>query len=351
MNPPTDHASPGARIAVDAMGGDHAPASIVAGVVEAARAFRSRVEPVLVGDERAIRAELDRTGGAGLGLEIVHAEQRVEMDEGGADSYRRKKDSSLNVATRLVRDGGAVGIVSAGNTGAMVAASLLNLGRIPGVQRPAIATLIPTQANRWAVMLDVGAAADCKPIHLFQFGILGEVYARVLLGIARPRVGLLNIGEEPTKGSDLAQEAHALLVASGLHFVGNVEGKDILHGRADVVVTDGFTGNVLLKFAESVWAWGVSAVRREIGEHLLAKMGAYLLKPSLRRFKDSVDYSHQGGAPLLGVNGIAIIGHGRSSPKAIRNALRVAADLVERGILGEIRTELERVNGGKVASS
>jgi len=333
------------------MGGDFAPASIVAGVVEAVRAFPHRVEPVLVGDAAAIRLELERLNATGLELEILHAEQRVEMGEGGADAFRKKKDSSMNVATRLVRDGGAVGIVSAGNTGAMVAASLLNLGRIPGVHRPAIATLIPTQGGHWTVMLDVGAAPDCKPVHLLQFGILGEVYARVLLGIPRPRVGLLNIGEESTKGSDLAQEAHALLAGSGFDFVGNVEGKDILHGRADVVVTDGFTGNVLLKFAESVWAWGVTAVRREIGEHLLAKMGAYLLKPSLRRFKENVDYSHQGGAPLLGVNGIAIIGHGRSSPKAIRNALRVAADLVERGIVAEIRGELEKVNGGKVASS
>ena len=316
-------------------------------------AFRryDRIEPILVGDEVQIRKELSRHRAGDLSLEVVHAEQRVEMGEGGADAFRKKRDSSLNVATRMVRDGAAAGVFSAGNTGAMVTASLLNMGRIPGVHRPAIATLVPTRADHWAVMLDVGAAADCKAVHLLQFAILGEVYARLFLGIERPKVGLLNIGEEPTKGSELAQEAHPLLASSGLHFVGNVEGKDILHGRADVVVTDGFTGNVLLKFAESFWAWGVSAVRKEIGEHLLAKMGAYLLKPSLRRFKDAMDYASHGGAPLLGVNGVAIIGHGRSSPRAVRNALRVAGELLDRGIIGEIRNELERVHGGKVASS
>lgn len=342
---PTRH-----RIAVDAMGGDHAPASVVAGAVSAYRRYH-RIEPVLVGDEDRIRHELERSRAQDLPLEIVHAGQQVEMGEGGADAFRKKRDSSLNVATRMVRDGAALGVFSAGNTGAMVAASLLNMGRIPGVHRPAIATLVPTRADHWAVMLDVGAAADCKAANLLQFAILGDVYARVFLGIERPKVGLLNIGEEATKGSELAQEAHPLLAASGLNFVGNVEGRDILHGRADVVVTDGFTGNVLLKFAESFWAWGVSAVRKEIGEHLLAKMGAYLLKPSLRRFREAMDYSSHGGAPLLGVNGVAIIGHGRSSPKAVRNALRVAGELLDRGIIGEIRGELERIHGGKVASS
>ncbi len=351
MSAPRNRAPGGVRIAVDAMGGDHAPASIVAGVVAAARAFRSRVEPVLVGDENEIRRELAVHGGSDLGLEIVHAGQRVEMAEGGADSFRKKRDSSLNVATRLVRDGGAAGVFSAGNTGGMVAASLLNIGRIPGVSRPAIATYVPTQSDHWTVMLDVGATADCKPVNLLHFAILGEVYARISLGIPRPRVGLLNIGEEPSKGTDLAQDTHELLRASGLHFIGNVDGRDILKGAADVVVTDGFTGNVLLKFAESFWSWGVSAVRREIGEHVLAKMGALLLKPSLRRFKEGLDYTNYGGAPLLGVDGVAIIGHGRSTPRAVQSALRVAADLAGRGIIEEIRMELERVNGGQVASS
>ena len=340
------------RVAVDAMGGDRAPSDVVLGALEAVRMYRGRIRPILVGDQAAIEAELARAGASSTGLEIVHAAERVEMDEGGAESFRKKRDSSLNVATRMVRDGAAHGVFSAGNTGAMVASSLLNLGRIPGVSRPAIATLVPTKGpKRWVVMLDVGAAADCKPLNLLQFAILGDVYARLVLDIARPRVGLLNIGEESTKGSELAQEAYPLLAQSGVHFIGNVEGKDILNGRADVVVMDGFTGNVLLKFAESVWSWGVEAVRREIGEHVLAKMGAFLLKPSLRRFRDRVDYSNHGGAPLLGVNGVSIIGHGRSTPKAVRNALRVASELSSGGVIDEIRAELGRLEGGRVASS
>ena len=345
-------ASEPVRVAVDAMGGDRAPVDIVLGSLEAVRMYRGRIVPILVGDQAEIEAELTRAGATTAGLEIVHAAERVEMDEGGAESYRKKRDSSLNVATRLVRDGAAHGVFSAGNTGAMVASSLLNLGRIPGVSRPAIATLVPTKGPKhWVVMLDVGAAADCKPINLLQFAILGDVYARLVLGIARPRVGLLNIGEESTKGNELAQESYPLLAQSGVHFVGNVEGKDILNGRADVVIMDGFTGNVLLKFAESVWSWGVEAVRREIGEHVLAKMGAFLLKPSLRRFRDRIDYSNHGGAPLLGVNGVSIIGHGRSTPKAVRNALRIAGELVSGGVIDEIREELGRLEGGRVASS
>ncbi len=340
------------RIAVDAMGGDDAPHNIVEGSVEAVRHFGDRVEPVLVGDEKAIRRALWECGGSDLGIEIIHAAEAVTMDEGGADAYRKKRDSSLNVATRLVRQGAVGGVFSAGNTGAMVAASLLNIGRIPGVHRPAIATLIPIDGNPpWVVILDVGATSDTKPANLLQFAILGEVYARIFLDIPRPRVGLLNIGEEPGKGDELVQEAYSLLAASGVDFVGNVEGADILHGKADVVVTDGFTGNVLLKFAESFLSWGIRAVRREIGEHVLAKMGALLLKPSLRRFKNRVDYTEYGGAPLLGVNGVALIGHGRSNGKAVMNALRIAGDLVSRGITEEIRDEMSRVNGGNVATS
>ncbi len=341
-----------ARIAVDVMGGDFAPANEVAGVVEALRMFGDRVQPILVGDRAAIEAELVRLEATGLDLEIVHTAEKVEMSEHGADSFRKKRDSSLNVATRLVRDGAAMGVISMGNTGAMVASSLINMGRIPGVSRPALAAPIPTGGEvPITLVLDVGATADCKPVNLLQFAILGEVYMRLTLNLERPRVGLLNIGEESSKGNELTQEAFNLLAGSGLNFVGNVEGKDILNGRAEVVVTDGFTGNVLLKFSESVADWGMRTIRREIGEHVLAKMGAFLLKPSLRRFKNRLDYSEYGGAPLLGVDGISIVGHGRSNPKAIRNALRVASGLIHRGINDEIRGELERVNGGKVANS
>ncbi len=352
MVPNRDTPTERPRIAIDAMGGDFAPSNVVAGVVEAVRFHGHQLVPILVGDEAELRDEIERNEAADLGIEILHAGQRVEMAEKAADSFRKKPDSSLAVATRAVRDGKAAGVFSAGNTGAMVAASLLNMGRLPGVSRPALATPIPTLGEvPWAVILDVGATADCKPINLLQFAIMGEVYARHVLGVTRPRVALLNIGEEPSKGTELAQEAYPLIKASGINFVGNLEGKDILHGEADVVVMDGFTGNVLLKFSESVVDWVIKAVRREIGEHLLAKMGGYLLKPSLKRFKSRVDYTEIGGAPLLGVEGLAIIGHGRSNAKAVRNALRTTADLINQGLNEEIRDELERVKGGKVVNS
>ena len=340
------------RVAVDAMGGDFAPANIVEGAVEAARVCGDLVEPILVGDEKRLREEIERLDAADLGLRIVHAGQSVAMGEAGADSFRKKRDSSLAVATRLVREGEADGLFSAGNTGAIVTAALLNVGRLPGVNRPALATPIPTMGEvPWAIILDVGATADCKPENLLQFAIMGEVYGRHFLNKDRPRVGLLNIGEERGKGSELAQQAYELLHESDVNFVGNVEGRDILNGATDVVVTDGFTGNVLLKFSESVVDWVYHAVRREIGEHLLAKMGAYLLKPSLRRFKRRVDYSEYGGAPLLGVKAITLIGHGRSNAKAVRNALRMTAELVKQGINGEIHDRLMRIHGGEVAHS
>ncbi len=340
------------RIAIDAMGGDFAPANIVEGAVNLIRQSGEIARLILVGDADAIRAELRRLGAPEADFEIVHAQQRVSMEEAGADSFRKKRDSSLAVATRLVRDGSAGGVFTAGNTGAMVTAGMLNLGRLSGVVRPALAAPIPSRGEvPWSVILDVGATADCKPVNLLQFAVLGEVYARLMLRIERPRVGLLNIGEEPSKGTELAQEAHHLLAGSGLNFVGNVEGRDILNGVADVVVTDGFTGNVILKFTESVVDWAAQGVRREIGEHLLAKIGAYLLKPSLRRFKRRLDYTEVGGAPLLGVNGVVFIGHGRSNAKAAMNGIRHAADLVRQDINGVIRTELERVNGGKVATT
>lgn len=333
------------------MGGDNAPATVVAGAFAALREHGELVRPILVGDRQAILEEFRRLGAPPDAIEIVHAAERVDMDEGGAEAFRRKKDSSLNVATRMVRDGTASGVISAGNTGAMVTASMLNMGRIPGVQRPAIASFVPTKAGRPTLMLDVGATADCKPTHLFQFAILGETFVSILFGIERPRVGLLNIGEESSKGNELAQEAHIMLAASGLEFVGNVEGRDILKGGADVVVTDGFTGNVLLKFGETAFSMVVGVIKAEIGAHILAKLGALLLRPSMRRFKKDFDHTEYGGAPLLGVNGIAIIAHGSSDAKSIKNAIRVAGELSDRGIMNEITHELERFSGGKVANS
>lgn len=336
------------------MGGDNAPGAIVEGAVQAARDFPDKLEPILVGDEGAIRLELTRVGANDLNLKIVHTEQTIGMSEGGADAFRKKRDSSMALATRMVKEGTADGAFTAGNTGAMVAASLLNMGRIPGVHRPALATPIPTSGDpAWAIILDVGATADCKPAHLYQFAILGDIYYRKLFNVDRPKVGLLNIGEESSKGNELTQGAFELLQNSDLNFIGNVEGKDVLGGTVNVVVTDGFTGNVMLKFAESVWAWTVALVHHEVGEHLLAKLGALLLRPSLRRLKQRMDYSEYGGAPLLGLNGISFVGHGRSNAKAVHNALRLAADLAQSGINDDIKALIaaERQKGGELAQS
>jgi len=339
------------RVAVDAMGGDHAPAVVVAGAVEAARMFPDQAVPILVGDESAIRRELAAVGAQDLGLEVVHAAEQVDMAEKGAGAFRRKRQSSMSVAARLVREGRAQGVFSAGNTGAAVASSLLDIGRIKGVSRPALATLIPSSApGRWAIVLDVGASTDTKPNHLYQYAIFGEIYARIILKTQNPRVGLLNIGEEPGKGTELVQEAHPLLLRRP-GFVGNVEGKDILQGVADVVVTDGFTGNVLLKFAESVLTFAGDYIRGELGSHVLAKLGVVFLRPSLGRLKKRMDYTEYGGAPLLGIDGVSIIGHGRSNAKAVRNAVRFAGELIRSGLIEQIRSEFAREQGGEVVNS
>jgi len=334
------------------MGGDNAPAAIVEGTLLAADRHSDVIEPILVGDEPVLRAELARQGAGGRGIRIVHAEQQIDMGEAGADAFRKKRDSSLSVATRLVRDGEADGLFSAGNTGAMVAASLLTIGRLKGVNRPALATPIPSSGEHaWAIVLDVGASAEVKPINLYQYGILGDAYFRILFNTPHPKVGLLNIGEETSKGSDSAREAHKLLADSHLNFVGNVEGADILWGGVDVVVTDGFTGNVMLKFAESIWSWTTGLARKEVGDHLLAKLGMLLLRPSLHRVKTRMDYSEYGGAPLLGVDGIAMVGHGRSNPKAVCNAIRFTGELHRKGLNQEISRDLQREQGGKVVGS
>ncbi|NNF07813.1 MAG: phosphate acyltransferase PlsX [Candidatus Eisenbacteria bacterium] len=338
-------------VAVDAMGGDHAPDVVIQGACEAQDRYGDLLRPILVGDQQKLEEKL-KSFGKNDELEIVHAAQQVAMDESGAGSFRKKRDSSLAVATRLVRDGSAKGVFSAGNTGAMVASSLLNIGRIAGVSRPALATLIPTSrpSQPWVILLDVGATAECKALNLYQYAILGELYARALLKLEQPRVGLLNIGEESSKGTELAQEAHAMMQRRSA-FIGNVEGQDILSGNADVVVTDGFSGNVMLKFAESVWPFLGAVVREEIGSNLQSKLGALMLKPSFKRLKTRMDYSEYGGAPLLGVNGISIVGHGRSDAKAVRNGIRFAAQLVRSGLNDAIRTELQREEEGEVVNS
>ncbi|MGH7363188.1 MAG: phosphate acyltransferase PlsX [Candidatus Methylomirabilales bacterium] len=322
-------------VALDAMGGDAGPAVNVEGAVAAARELGLGV--ILVGVQEEIRRHLDRHDLRGLPIKVRHASEVVEMEESPSTALRKKKDSSIRVAVDLVRSGDADAVVSAGNTGAVMAITLVVLGPLAGVERPAIAAALPTLAGH-AILLDVGANVDCKPRHLVQFAIMGNVYARQVLGKARPRVGLLSIGEEETKGNELTKEAfRALEEEPGIEFIGNVEGVDVFKGYADVVVCDGFTGNVALKIGESVAETIMALVREEVTADLRSRAGALLLKPAFRRLQRRLDYSEVGGAPLLGVNGITIISHGRSSAKAIRNALRVAGDCVKSRVLDNIR--------------
>ncbi len=313
-------------IALDAMGGDRAPAEPVAGAVLAARELGLPV--TLVGPEAVVAAELARHDHHRLPIDVVDAPEVIDMADHPAQAVRRQPRASMNVAVRLVRDGKAGGFVSAGNTGAAMVAALFGLGRLPGVERPALATVFPT-ARGHALILDVGANADCRPEHLQQFAVMGERYARLILGVARPRVGLLSNGEEETKGNRLVQEAHPLVKASDLNFVGNVEGKDVPRGLADVVVCDGFTGNVLIKFAEGIGEFTFDLLRDEIGRSRVGVLGALLLRPAFRRIKRRVDYQEYGGAPLLGVRGVVIVAHGRSTARALCNAIRVAQQSVE----------------------
>ncbi|TMQ64800.1 MAG: phosphate acyltransferase PlsX [Candidatus Eisenbacteria bacterium] len=332
----------GPVIGVDAMGGDLAPRVVIEGALEALREADSAFDVALIGDEAVIIEEAERLGVRDKLPRIVHAAERVEMAEAAASSVRRKRDSSISVSARLQKEHQTDALVSAGNTGAVVAAALFELGRIESIQRPAIATVLPTPQGN-VVVLDVGATSDCKPYHLYQFALMGSIYARLVLHVERPRVGLLNIGEEAEKGSELYYEAHQLLKRSPVHFAGNVEGRDIILGTADVVVCDGFVGNVLLKFAESVIPSISSMIKDEIARHPLSMMAGLLLKPAFHRLRRRLDYAEVGGAPLLGVDGTAIIAHGRSNVRAIKNAIRVAARCAEAKVPDSIRTELQRL--------
>jgi len=323
------------RIALDAMGGDHAPAVTVAGAVAAAR--RLGVGVALVGARPAIEAELAKHQTAGLDLTIVEASETIGMDEHPAQAVRRKPNNSISVATRLVKEGQAAAVVSAGNSGAMMAAALFVLGRIKGIDRPAIATVFPCTGGQ-VLLIDVGAITDPDPANLVQFAQMGDIYLRAVFGVARPRIGLLSNGEEPTKGSKLVQEAHALLRQQpGLNFIGNVEGKDVPAGLADVVVCDGFAGNVLIKTAEGVATYIRQVLREEVTRtpwHTLLALG---LRGAFRRVGARLDYAEFGGAPLLGVEGVVIIAHGRSNARAIENAVRVARQAAEQGTVAAIR--------------
>lgn len=333
------------RVAVDAMGGDNAPHEIVAGAVQAVR--DGLAEVILVGDRHAIEASASRDDLAGVEIVDVRGAP-VAMDEPAARRARRADETSLGAAVNLVRDGKAAAVVSAGNTGAFQAIALLSIGRIRGVKRPAIATVLPAPAGP-VLLLDAGANVDCKPEFLLQFGLMGDAYARVVMGIARPRVGVLSIGEEKSKGNALTIAAHELLSDAPLRFVGNVEGKDIMSGAADVVVTDGFVGNVVLKFGEGM----ATELFKQLRETLtssgpLAKLGALLLGRALRPLGERMNWERYGGAPLLGLQGICIVTHGRAKALAIRNSVKAAASAVERGLVGAIADEIAHPKEGKL---
>lgn len=329
------------RIAVDATGGDFGPSVVVPGAVDAARQLEGRATVVCVGDESAVRAALATSSAAEGLVEVVHAPRNIEMGESPATAIRRKPDSSIAVGARLMKEGAVDAFVSAGSTGAMTAAGTLIVGRLPGVDRPGIAAILPTLKGA-CLLLDVGANADCKPQHLLQFAAMGRIYARHVLGMSEVTVGLLNIGEEPTKGNELTLEAHELLAAHEPAFVGNIEGRHLLEGQATVVVTDGFVGNVVLKVLEGTRGILSGMVRDELRRDPRALLGAWLMKPSLKRVFKRFDYAEYGGAPLLGCRGGLVICHGSSSSLAITNAVKVADRGVRDRVSQRIQDEVER---------
>ena len=316
-------------IAVDAMGGDLGPSVVVPGAIEAARQTGAKI--LLVGNEATLDGELTRLSPSGVDLEIVHAPEVAGMDEKPSDILRRKKNASIQVACRLVRDGAAQGVVSAGHSGASVACGMFIMGRIPGVERPALASLLPTEKEP-VVLLDVGATVDCKPYNIFQFGLMGDAFARDILNKESPRVGLLSIGEEEGKGNSQVKEAYELFkMAQNLNFSGNIEGRDLFTGEMDVAVCDGFVGNVALKLSEGLGLSLSRVLKRELlNSGFLPKLGSLLAKSAFRRFAKVVDYAEYGGAPLLGLQNISIVCHGRSNAKAICNATRMATLFVEK---------------------
>jgi glycerol-3-phosphate acyltransferase PlsX len=330
------------KVVLDAMGSDHAPHVEIDGALAATRDLGVKV--ILVGQPEKVEPELRRCGWRGdgdRGIELVEAAEVIGMDEPVATAVRRKKKSSLRVGTRLVTEGRADGFVSAGNTGAAMATAKMVIGMLPGVDRPALAALIPTKSAKPTLLLDVGANSECKALHLVQFAIMGDAYSRAVLGTHRPAVGLMSIGEEEAKGNDLTKEAFPMLrQLSSINFVGNVEGRDVFSGAVDVIVTDGFTGNVMLKLSEGLTEAMLSMIKRELTASAVTKAGAMLAKPAFRSIKKRLDYSEYGGAPLLGVRRIVVIGHGSSNARAIRNAIRIvkefsenrASENIERGI-------------------
>lgn len=326
------------KIVVDAMGGDYAPEAVVKGAIAAVKEYGAEV--ILTGEQEKIKSLLKKYRYNGSLISVYHTSEVIEMQDSAANSIRKKRDSSIVVGLNLVKEGKAEAFFSAGNTGAVVCGASLSLGLLPGIERPGIGIIIPTFKGP-SMVIDVGANIDPKPAQLLQYGIMADAYLKYILNKPNPSVGLLNVGEEETKGTDFAKETHELLSRSKLNFIGNVEGKDIFSGKSDAIICDGFVGNVALKVTESV----VELLQRLLKKYLktdpLGILGILLLKTSLSRIKKAIDYSEYGGAPLLGVNGVVIIGHGRSNVKAIKNAIRAAKEEVERKFNEKI---LEAIN-------
>ncbi|MBK6560793.1 MAG: phosphate acyltransferase PlsX [Dehalococcoidia bacterium] len=338
-----------ARIVVDAMGGDNAPGEIVAGALMAAGGLG--VDLILVGRKAAIEAELE--GAQAKNLKIIDAADVIEMDEHPTEAVKNKPESSINVGMRMVKSGQADAFVTAGNTGASMAAAMLTLGRIKGIGRPALATIFPTGEGRLTMLLDVGANADCRPIHLLQFAYMGAAYMERMFKVQNPKVGLLSIGEEDSKGNQLTVEVNQALRASRLNFMGNVEGKDLTRGVCDVAVMDGFTGNVVLKTAEGMAELLLGEIRKAVELTPWNRAAGLILMSELRKVKRRLDYAEYGGAQLVGVEGIVVIGHGRSNARAVFSAIRAARDAVDnkvvdtlRGIAKEIPAKTTKVGSG-----
>ncbi len=331
-------------IAVDAMGGDHAPRPEVEGAVLAARELG--VQVLLVGQAEVVKRELARHPHRGLPIELAQASEVITMKDAPMQAFRRKKDSSVHVAAKLVRAGQADGLVSAGNTGAVMAVSRFVLGTLESVGRPALAAPFPTTRGGVAVLLDVGANVDSKVAHLEQFAVMGEMYYRVIFGTRRPKVALLSIGEEEMKGNVLTREAYVRLKQLPLNFVGNVEGRDVFSGNVNVIVCDGFIGNIALKISEGVVQHIIALLKNALQSSLSSQVGSLLSRRAYQEFKKKIDYSEYGGAPLLGVRGITVIGHGGSNSNAIKNAIRVAAELARSKVNEKIEQELSSVAAG-----
>ena len=325
------------RIAVDAMGGDYAPMVNVDGAIAAAREFG--IQTLLVGKTAVLKELLDESGYTGSDVEIVEAPDVVTMDDPGTAPIRKKRNSSIRIAANCVRDGRAAGLVSAGHTGAGMVAAKMVIGTLEGVDRPALATILPNLKGH-SLLLDVGANPDAKIAHFKEFAIMGSIYAELVFGKKEPSIGLMSIGEEDTKGSDRTKEVFKTLKETGLNFIGNVEGRDVFNGRVDVIVTDGFTGNVILKVSEALAEMVEQLLREEIKKTLKASVGFLLSRSAFRSFKSRLDYSEYGGAPLLGVKGCVIICHGRSSAKAVKNAIRLAAEFARRELAEKIRVSV-----------